>query len=158
MRPSRSTFCRKAGMAFAGLATAVLAVGAALPARAVDYEITVPVKIQDVHKDVKGARIACGVWIDEAGARRHIGWDSAGLGMVSVALTNGGYSGDVTVKVVEKDGRDASKAKAWACGIILDTGGADGLVEPVAAQETGKPESVRAKPGTAFTPYVWGKL
>ncbi len=79
-------------------------------AEARDIQITVPVRIADLHPTITVGRVQCAALTSLADSGRMV--DQAGH--TDFTLTNGGFSGDVTVHVNVFEGR-MRDVHAWRC-------------------------------------------
>ena len=79
-------------------------------AEARDIEITVPVRIADLHPSIAVGRVQCAALTSLADSGRMV--DQAGH--TDFSLTNGSFTGDVMVRVTVYEGRLASVG-GWRC-------------------------------------------
>ncbi|MEW6335803.1 MAG: hypothetical protein AB1625_00245 [Acidobacteriota bacterium] len=98
----------KTTLVFALLLASGLSLTPAAEAR--DIQITVPVRVADLHPTITVGRVQCAALTSLADSGRIV--DQAGH--TDFTLTNGSYSGDVTVHVTVFEGRMAG-VHAWRC-------------------------------------------
>jgi hypothetical protein len=88
----------------------VLGLGFVRAAEARDIEITVPVRISNLHPTIVVGRVQCAALTSLGDGGRMV--DQAGH--TDFSLTNGSFTGDVMVRVTVYEGRLASVA-GWRC-------------------------------------------
>lgn len=131
----------------AGLSLA--AIGAA---RAEDFTLTVPVRLNSLHPLITGAAINCGVGT----ASDHVNDVGLGSAQISIDPNSGNFSQNVVIRFNATTGRDPSTATAYRCVIFLSGSGFGGFTSNPGCSSC--PITNRAKAGTPFTPSVSGSL
>ena len=103
------------------LAVALL-LGAA-SARAEDFAFTVPVQVVNLPANVETLTVVCAALAPshlQSGSEFITNYENIGYASVQVAITGGGYRGDVVVRFNVKPGKDPRSARKYRCDGTFD--------------------------------------
>lgn len=126
--------------------------------------VTVPVRLSRLHKDIKNAKVLCGVWYDGASSKKFDLSKVVATGVSTpISLVRGSagrqsFKGSIAVPLTAKNRQNAKDDKTatyWACDLLFDYKNND--TRPGSARSK-KPMAIRAAARTRFRSRVSGKL
>jgi hypothetical protein len=118
-----------------------------------EYTIVVPVNIANVHPSITYLDVNCSLGSYEASAGGYAikHGDSTNQ---RLTLTNGGYSGDVTVRIVDNP-RLAPRVDQWRCSLSCALGSLGVVSSP---NHPSFKEEYRRAPGSEYRDEVSGRI